>query len=219
MDMIWQNGTYKSVHGTYMYVQGHACTYMHVLVHTWTCMYLHACPCIYLDIYVHTCMYSFQYTPIFWQHPTSKQLLEQCCVHHPSTVSHILLGKPSKITIYGLTWYIEVHTCIYMYKLCMYIKQTCMFFVHNHTLLPIRSYQPCGACESQPRADSAPAEQPLSSPQSDPLTDTPGAYIQVFTCMNWVYTCICFVCTWMNCVCTDTFVLNPWKCLFDISNG
>jgi hypothetical protein len=24
MDMIWQNGTYTSVHGTYMYVQGHA---------------------------------------------------------------------------------------------------------------------------------------------------------------------------------------------------
>ncbi len=32
MDMIWQNGTYTSVHGTYLYVLGHSCTYIHVLV-------------------------------------------------------------------------------------------------------------------------------------------------------------------------------------------
>jgi hypothetical protein len=72
---------------------------------------------------------------------------------HLSIVSHILLAKPSKITIYSLTWYIEVHTCICMYKLCMYIEQTCMYFVHNHTLLsllPIRSYQPCSPGKSQP---------------------------------------------------------------------
>ncbi len=203
-----------------MYLQGHACTHMHALqlevVHTWT----HACTYMHVLEYTWACKYiHVQYTTIFWQHPTSKQLLEQCCIHHPSTVSHILLAKPSKITIHSLTWYIEVHTWIYMYKLCMYIERTCMYFVHNHTLLPIRSFQPCCSCGSQPRAGSAPAEQPPSSQQSDPLTDHPGAYIQVFTCMNWVKTCIFFLCTWINIVCTDTFVLNPWKHRFGISNG
>jgi hypothetical protein len=90
IDMIWQNGTYTyvTVHGTYimMYIQGHACTYMHVLeyimykhVYTLQCMYhVHTCQlvqemyihvhtmydvCIYIGnqhwiiYHVHTCMY------------------------------------------------------------------------------------------------------------------------------------------------------------------
>ncbi len=49
MDMIWQNGTYTYVHGTSMYVQGHAWTY---------CMSL-----IYMECHGRACTYMFVQLP------------------------------------------------------------------------------------------------------------------------------------------------------------
>ncbi len=82
------------------------------------------------------------------------------------------------------------------YKLFMYIELTCKYFVHNHSLLPIRSNQPCGAGKSQPHTGSAPAEQPPSSPHSDPLTDHPGAtcHVQTATAKCLPHTRCCHAC-------------------------
>jgi hypothetical protein len=99
---------------------------------------------IYKGMPVHKCMSLYVQLPVLnnvLQHQTShcKQSFEPCCIHHPSTVSHILLANPSKFTIYSLTWYIEVHTCIYQFVLCMYIVSTGIDLVQVTTTLDFQS--------------------------------------------------------------------------------
>jgi hypothetical protein len=108
----------KMVHTRLYMVQ--TCMYKDMHVHTCMSMYIPWHACAYMHFHIHACMYSFQYSIIFWQHPSCNLLLEPCCIHQPSTVSHILNSNTSTlaITIYSPTWYIEVHTSIYQYVQC-----------------------------------------------------------------------------------------------------
>jgi hypothetical protein len=69
-----------------------------------------------------------------------------------------------------------VYTSTYKYIQCTDAVRTGMYFVHNHTSLPIKANQPCDAGGSPLRAGSAHAEQHPSGQQSPRLTDHPGMY-------------------------------------------
>jgi hypothetical protein len=127
--------TWTCMYVTCMYIHACPCTYNDMHVHTCMSLYIQWHACIYMHVHVHACMYTFQYSKKNWQHPSCKLLLEPCCIHNPSTVSHTLDSNPSKITIYSLTWYIGVHTSIYLYVQCTDTVCTGMYFlqVHNHT--------------------------------------------------------------------------------------
>jgi hypothetical protein len=93
---IWQNGKDMSEPCTDIFLpvqEGWTCTY-----HICTCLYhVHKiCNCTYVLVYiciftVQTCLYIFQYSTLFWQHPACKLLLSHCWMHHSSTVRCLLL--------------------------------------------------------------------------------------------------------------------------------
>ncbi len=87
-----QTCTYKDVHVN---------TCMPYLVYTRTCMYIHVCM---------SCMYSFQNITIFWQHPTCKEVLEHCNVHHPSIVIQITIYSLTCIQVWAVYTF-EIHLC------------------------------------------------------------------------------------------------------------
>ena len=78
----------------------------------------------------------------------------------PAVHGALLHTPPKPLQLYPASisyWnqYLEsnmAYTSIYTYIPCTYSVHAGMYFVHNHTSLQSRSYQPCDAGESQLRA-------------------------------------------------------------------
>ena len=116
---------------------------------------------VYTSIYTYIlCTYSVHAAMYFVHNHTSLQIRSyQPCntgcswsitaysTQAPTVVSciHILMKSVFRVQL-GIYKYIHVYT---MYIQCTHAA---MYFVHNHTSLQIRSYQPCDAGESQLRA-------------------------------------------------------------------
>ena len=100
-------------------------------------LYIHTCTIVYQYLHVHTGMCSCQYPIILCQHPAHKLLSEHCSIHYPSTVNHFLQSHPSKITVYSLTWYVQVHTSIYTLHTCMAVYIPVHACTYRYVQLPI----------------------------------------------------------------------------------